>query len=240
MSVPLSKRTVPRREHRGAECGSLQSRVRQGSRAFLLFVIIPPSICTTAFGGDTKQQERVDRVLETLLVNSEALYEIVTVWGTDFFSVASGQVYNLSEIWGDYGHPLAASLCLPTDFHSSYCATPGSVHVTSVGEKVPHACECYDGSFHFLHNVGWLVGALLRLWHTWNSFDWISTRDEQLCSLINMPKVQECRHKNARREVTTNAKFLFGKKHPITWLQSVSGISEQGWIKNSEALVPDS
>lgn len=79
MSVPLSKRTVPRREHRGAECGSLQSRVRQGSRAFLLFVIIPPSICTTAFGGDTKQQERVDRVLETLLVNSEALYEIVTV-----------------------------------------------------------------------------------------------------------------------------------------------------------------
>ena len=77
MSVPLSKRTVSRREHRGAECGSLQRGVRQGSRAFLLFVIILPSICATAFGGDKKQQERVDRVLEALLVNSEALYEIV-------------------------------------------------------------------------------------------------------------------------------------------------------------------
>ena len=43
--------------------------------------------------------------------------------------------------FGDYGHPLAASLCLPTDFHSSYCATPGSVHVTSMGEKVPCAFE---------------------------------------------------------------------------------------------------
>lgn len=55
MSVPLSRRTVSRQEHRGAECGSLQRGVRQGSRAFLLFVIIPLGICRTAFGGDKKQ-----------------------------------------------------------------------------------------------------------------------------------------------------------------------------------------
>lgn len=60
MSVPLSRRTASRWEHRGAECGSLKRGVRQGSRAFLLFVIIPPSVCRTAFGGDKKQQERVD------------------------------------------------------------------------------------------------------------------------------------------------------------------------------------
>ncbi len=54
MSVPLSRRTVSRQEHRGAECGSLQRGVRQGSRTFLLFVIIPRSICRTAFGGDKK------------------------------------------------------------------------------------------------------------------------------------------------------------------------------------------
>lgn len=71
-SVPLSRRTVSRREHRGAECGRLQRGVRQGSRAFLLFVIIPPSICRTPFGGDKKQQEKAERVLEPLPLNSKA------------------------------------------------------------------------------------------------------------------------------------------------------------------------
>lgn len=78
MSVPLSGWTVSRQEHRGAECGSLQRGVRRGSRAFLLFVIIPPSVCWTAFESDKKQQEKVDSVLEPLL-NSEAQLEIVTV-----------------------------------------------------------------------------------------------------------------------------------------------------------------
>lgn len=72
MSVPLSRRTVSRQEYRGAECGSLQRGVRQGSRAFLLFVIIPPSICRTLFGGDKKQQEKVDRLLEPFPLKLEA------------------------------------------------------------------------------------------------------------------------------------------------------------------------
>ena len=53
-------------------CGSHQREVRQGSRAFLLFVIIPPSICRIAFGGDKKQQKKAGRILEALSLNLEA------------------------------------------------------------------------------------------------------------------------------------------------------------------------
>lgn len=51
---------------------SADGGVKQGSRAFLVFVIIPSSICRTSFGGDKKQQERMVRVLGLLLLDSEA------------------------------------------------------------------------------------------------------------------------------------------------------------------------
>lgn len=52
--------------------GRLQRGGQTGIKEFLLFVIIPPRVCRTTFGGDKKQPEKVERVLEPLPINSEA------------------------------------------------------------------------------------------------------------------------------------------------------------------------
>ncbi len=118
MFIPLSEWTVSRRER--SRVWHSPEGVRQEPRAFLLFVIIPPSLCRAAFGGDKKQPDRVDS--ELLLPNSETPKEIVTVQGTNFFSVPLGRVYKLSGIYRVYSQPLAASLSLTRDFHFT-CAT---------------------------------------------------------------------------------------------------------------------
>lgn len=114
--------------------------VRQGSRAFLLFVITPPGICRTAFGGDKKQREERTEFWSRSS-STQKPHKIVTERGANFFSVLSGSGAQPFRDLGGLWPPLSTiSLCLTTDFSLQ--------HLCNTREC---SCDKYAGGKSIMH-----------------------------------------------------------------------------------------